>query len=127
MTFLESIATCTKKTFVKEGRASLSEFWWFQSLYYMCLFIGWLNHNVINSDPLHYFILTILIFYCFPVWSVIIRRLHDLNKTGSTFLLIFIPIAGPIILIFMLMGAGTKGRNKFGPDPLAKKTKRKKR
>ena len=33
MTFGESVSTCLKKYFVIQGRASLSEFWWFQLIW----------------------------------------------------------------------------------------------
>ena len=33
MSFGESVSTCLKKYFVIQGRASLSEFWWFQLLW----------------------------------------------------------------------------------------------
>ncbi|UTT87055.1 DUF805 domain-containing protein [Vibrio pelagius] len=37
-----------------------------------------------------------------PMLSVIIRRLHDINKPGYWVLVFFIPIIGPFWLIYLL-------------------------
>ena len=39
MSFTESLYTCFKKTFVYQGRASRSEYWWFQLLFSICYLI----------------------------------------------------------------------------------------
>jgi uncharacterized membrane protein YhaH (DUF805 family) len=60
------------------------------------------------------------------MFSLLVRRLHDLNKSGW-FSLIFwfssmIPIIGPIVgLIFILIlnfKNGTEGDNDFGPQTI---------
>ncbi|WP_010439748.1 DUF805 domain-containing protein [Vibrio cyclitrophicus] len=37
-----------------------------------------------------------------PMLSVIVRRLHDINKSGFWGLVFFIPIVGPFWLIYLL-------------------------
>lgn len=52
-----------------------------------------------------------------PSLAVIVRRFHDQNLTGWFALLSLIPyLGGLIIFVFMLL-PGTRGPNKFGPDP----------
>jgi uncharacterized membrane protein YhaH (DUF805 family) len=52
-----------------------------------------------------------------PSLAVLIRRFHDQDKSGWFVLLGLIPfIGGLIILVFMFI-EGTKGPNRFGPDP----------
>lgn len=52
-----------------------------------------------------------------PSIAVQIRRFHDQDKSGWFLLLALIPfIGGLIVLVFMLL-EGTKGPNRFGPDP----------
>ena len=46
------------------------------------------------------------------------RRLHDTNRSGFFSLISFIPIIGSLVLLFFLIPEGTKGKNRFGPDPL---------
>lgn len=53
-----------------------------------------------------------------PSLAVGVRRLHDTDRSGWWLLLAFIPLFGAIILfVFMVMG-GTRGPNRFGPDPV---------
>jgi uncharacterized membrane protein YhaH (DUF805 family) len=54
-----------------------------------------------------------------PSLAIAVRRLHDLDRSGWWFLLIFIPLVGIIILIVWFCGKGTDGPNRFGPDRLA--------
>ena len=51
-----------------------------------------------------------------PSLAVIVRRLHDQDKSGWFVLLGLIPIANIVLLVFMFL-EGTKGPNRFGPDP----------
>jgi len=44
--------------------------------------------------------------------------LHDIDKSGWWWLIIFIPLVGFIILIVWACTQGTMGPNRFGPDPL---------
>jgi uncharacterized membrane protein YhaH (DUF805 family) len=53
-----------------------------------------------------------------PSIAVQVRRFHDQNLTGWLVLLSLIPyLGGFVVLVFMCL-PGTKGPNKFGPDPL---------
>jgi len=54
-----------------------------------------------------------------PGLAVTVRRLHDQEKSGLLFLLVLIPLVGPIILIVFMCTEGTPGPNKYGPDPKA--------
>lgn len=52
-----------------------------------------------------------------PGLAVAIRRLHDIGKSGWYYLLVIIPIIGPIWLIILLVTEGEQGDNKYGPNP----------
>jgi uncharacterized membrane protein YhaH (DUF805 family) len=52
-----------------------------------------------------------------PVTSIWIRRLHDIDRTGW-WVLITLTGIGAILLIVWGCIKGTKGANRFGPDPL---------
>ena len=59
------------------------------------------------------------IFYLFtfiPWLAVSVRRLHDSDKSGWWLLLNLIPAGTLVLLIFYLLD-GTRGPNKYGPDP----------
>tara|TARA_B100000953_G_scaffold211330_1_gene174505 strand:- start:1134 stop:1559 length:426 start_codon:yes stop_codon:yes gene_type:complete len=52
-----------------------------------------------------------------PSLAVQVRRFHDQDHSGWFVLLSFIPyIGGLIVLVFMCL-PGTRGPNRFGPDP----------
>ena len=45
------------------------------------------------------------------------RRLHDMGKTALMLLLYLIPVVNVIFGLYLLLAAGEKGRNRFGPAP----------
>jgi uncharacterized membrane protein YhaH (DUF805 family) len=47
-----------------------------------------------------------------------IKRLHDMNRSGWWWLTCLIPMAGIIPLIILFFVKGTSGTNDYGPDPL---------
>ena len=50
---------------------------------------------------------------------LIIRRLHDLNKSGWFAIMSIIPLVGLIFSIYIFCVKGTYGRNKYGEEPIA--------
>ena len=111
MNFTKSIQTCYKKFFDFSGRASKSEYWWFQL--YGIIIYGLLF--VFQGDlALVFSILAIA--NAIPLWAAAVRRLHDTDKSGWFVLISIIPFIG-LIIIFLLIADGSKGKNKFGPKP----------
>lgn len=62
-------------------------------------------------------IVLVLLFYAHIL--MIIRRLHDRNMRGWWYLINFIP-GGILVFLVLLCLKGTKGPNRFGPDPLSR-------
>ncbi len=122
MTFTESVSTCLKKYFVFEGRASRSEYWWFQ----LIVSPSYLISEVLDNE-ISFFFLGITLFTLIPAISAGVRRLHDTNKSGFFLLISFIPFIGGLVLLFLLIPVGTKGKNRFGPDPLKMIVKKRKK
>jgi uncharacterized membrane protein YhaH (DUF805 family) len=52
--------------------------------------------------------------------SLATRRLHDIGKSAWALVVVVVPIAGPLWLLFQLTRAGVEGRNRHGPDPDAR-------
>jgi uncharacterized membrane protein YhaH (DUF805 family) len=107
-----------KKYAVFNGRAARPEFWWFV----LCNAIVALVINVVvgvivgrSSGQVvsDLYSLAVLL----PSLGVGIRRLHDTNRTGWWYLLVFIPIIGWIVLIVFLAMASDPGPNTYGPNP----------
>ena len=54
-----------------------------------------------------------------PALSLVVRRLHDVGKSGWFYLIILIPLIGIIWLLILYCTEGQKQDNKWGPDPKA--------
>lgn len=54
-----------------------------------------------------------------PLLAVQARRLHDQDRSGWLVLLNLVPYIGAIAIFVMMLLPGTRGDNRFGPDPLA--------
>ena len=54
-----------------------------------------------------------------PSLSVVVRRLHDVGKSGWFYLIILIPLIGIIWMLVLLVSNGDVGENKYGADPKA--------
>ena len=113
MNFLESFQTCYKKTFNYRERASKSEYWWFQ-LYYTSFAI---LTTYFQDHSFGQVLIYLWLFNTLPLLSAGVRRFHDMNKSGWTVLWAMIPIIGAFIVLGMLLGDGTKGKNTFGHKP----------
>ena len=50
--------------------------------------------------------------------SLVVKRLHDLDKSGLFALLMLIPIVDFFFGLYLLLAKGTDGVNRFGEDPL---------
>lgn len=125
MGFGRQITARLKKAFTIRGRAARSEFWLLQlitiPIYIFPIYIFPFDIFVFDSEyititPLLVLLLMLLLMALW-VFCVIVRRLHDINKSGWWLLLGFIPL-GNLVLLFMLgFVRGTMGGNRFGPSP----------
>lgn len=52
-----------------------------------------------------------------PALAVSVRRLHDIDRSGWMLLLMLVPVLGWFALLVLNCLDGTRGANRFGPDP----------
>ena len=123
MNFTESITTCFTKFFTIKGRASRSEYWWFHLMWVICYFILFLtaDHSSQFAYALYWMTIGVLVISFIPLFTASIRRLHDCNKSGAHLFFSLIPFIGSLIVLFMLIPEGTKGKNRFGKNPLSQR------
>ena len=116
MDFGKSIKTCFNKYAVFSGRASRSEFWWFE----LFLLIGAIVTVVIDVMMLGYtaedygpinVIFSVVTFL--PAIAVGARRLHDINRSGW-WQLIALTVIGIILLIIWYATVGENKKNIHG-------------
>ena len=103
MNFSESVSTCMGKYGTFSGRASRSEFWWFQLFYTLMYYGSFVVEQAIPvEEPLTFSILPVMLVIIFIVPSMAAgsRRLHDIGKSGWWQLLHLIPIIGTIFVVF---------------------------
>lgn len=53
-----------------------------------------------------------------PWLAVAVRRLHDTGRSGFWLLIMFVPLIGSLVLLVFFIISGTRGPNRFGPDPV---------
>ena len=121
MSFFEAVGKCYRKYFVFKGRAPRSEFWWLFLLFILFawpLFLAELESGSwAGFLSLVYFLLTISII--FPYLAVLVRRLHDVDRSAWNLTFVFLPIVGQILILRWLTKHGDAGANKYGePDNL---------
>lgn len=105
------------------GRARRSEYWYFLLCYYIITILAVIIDNTFGlaMDMLGYGLITVLValVHFIPSLSLVVRRLHDVEKSGWFYLISLIPLVGFIWLIVLYCTEGTKGENKYGEDPKA--------
>ena len=98
-----------KKYAVFQGRASRSEYWFFMLFY--TIIMGLLLAAAIAFKGIWGFVfLAALVLLYLPHLGVTIRRLHDVNKSGWWYLIVFAPF-GIIVLLIFLVKKSTPGNN----------------
>ena len=110
-----------KKYAVFNGRARRKEYWYFV-LFHMIIsivlgvidgltgsFSGEVGLGLLGAI----YALAVLI----PSIAVIVRRLHDTDRSGWWILISLIPLIGTIVLIVFLVLDSTPGANRFGENP----------
>ena len=98
------------------GRASRQEYWMFILFNFIfTIVVGFIDVFLSLGFLSLLYVLAILI----PGLAVLVRRLHDVNKSGWWFFIIFIPIIGAIWMLILLCTDGNPGENSYGPSPKA--------
>lgn len=103
------------------GRARRTEYWMFVLFNLIFFIAAMILDNVLGLTPgglpygLFYFLygLAVLI----PGLAVVVRRLHDIGKSGWMILITLIPIVGGIWLLVLMMLDSSPGDNEYGPNP----------
>jgi len=105
------------------GRASRKEYWMFVLFSSVFMIISIVLDNLFGTNIIIYDQKSvygyIYLLYSFalmiPGLALCVRRLHDINKSGWTYLLALIPLIGGIWLLVLLCTKGMSEENKYGP------------
>jgi uncharacterized membrane protein YhaH (DUF805 family) len=116
MEFGEAIRSGFRNYATFSGRASRSEFWWFFLFSFLVNIAGSVLDTATGGAGLINLAVALGLFL--PSLAMAVRRLHDTDRSGWWYLIIFIPLVGLIVLLVWFVTRGTAGANRFGPDPL---------
>jgi len=114
-----------KKYATFEGRASRSEFWYFNLVHalIMAILIG-LMVLFVQKDIdgafigiIYFFLVAYSLVIFLPQLGVLVRRLHDTGRSGWWYFILLIPVIGIFILLIILCLDSNGGRNKYGQNP----------
>jgi len=118
-----------KKYAVFSGRARRKEYWMFALFNFIFSLVASLLDMVIFVMTFWGFgfwgfgpiavVYAIAVFV--PALAVSVRRLHDVGKSGWYYLIILIPIAGPIWFLVLACTDSQPGDNEYGPNPKEEK------
>ena len=106
-----------------DGRARRSEYWYY-TLMNVIIVITLeilLGVGAMVSSVIAIIVGLLLIVYAIgtlvPSIAVMVRRLHDIGKSGWWYFIALIPLAGPIWLIVLLATDSQEGTNEYGVNP----------
>ena len=128
MGFVDAVKNALMNNYANfSGRASRSEYWWFYLFTSLVLFpLAFIDGFMlvimdvpidsllwVFSPMMTLFQLAIFI----PSLSVLVRRFHDLGKSGWWFFILLIPCVGVILYIVWMASDGEPHDNMYGPVP----------
>ena len=102
------------------GRARRKEYWMFSLFNLLFIFAAMILDNLLGITfgfgygPI-YCLYALAVFI--PSLAVVVRRLHDVGKSGWMYLIVFIPLIGAIWIFVLLLKDSEVGDNKYGPNP----------
>lgn len=104
-----------------DGRARRMEYWMFTLINFLISMVLYLPALYLMMDSENPAFLSIYMIYSLallvPSIAVMVRRLHDVGKSGWYVLISFIPIVGAIWLLILLFTDSDSGSNEYGPNP----------
>ncbi len=121
--FQQAIVSDFKRYVDFGGRSARSEYWWWILLTSGIGLVFGLLEVIVGgpNSPMYGAVMGLSylsdLAFILPSLAVAVRRLHDTNRSGWWYLIVF-TIVGVIPLIIWFATRGTIGDNQYGPDPL---------
>ena len=106
------------------GRARRSEYWFFALFNMIFVIVAMILDNILGTTfdlgfgiSYGYIYLIYTLAILIPGLAVVVRRLHDVGKSGWMYFIVLIPIVGIIWLLVLLCTDSQVGSNKWGENP----------
>lgn len=120
---MEYIKYCLKHYVDFNGRARRREYWFFVLFQAIAIILasilGGIVDYVIGTAGIVCSVLIMLVSLglLLPSFAVLLRRLHDIGKSGWWVLISLVPCVGGIILLVFTLLDSQSGSNAYGPNP----------
>ena len=112
---------CMKKYAVFSGRARRTEYWMFELFSTIFMVAAIIMDNVLGTkakdDSVGIFYYLLILALVLPRLAVLVRRLHDVGKSGWWILISLIPLVGGVWLFIQTVTDSNPGDNEYGPNP----------
>jgi len=109
-----------KKYAVFEGRATRQEYWMYVLFNSIAAIVFMIADAVLgtaaNGMPFGMLTAVYLVGTILPSLAVLVRRLHDTNRSGWWVLISLVPFGGLVLLVFAVQDSEA-GVNQYGPNP----------
>lgn len=121
LSFGQAVNSGLNKYATFSGRARRSEYWWFAVFNWVVLVAAIILDNLfgVNFGYLPYgpFYVIAGLGLFIPNLAVLVRRLHDIDRSGWNVLWSLIPLVGAILLLVWACTDSQRESNRFGESP----------
>ena len=124
MVFTQSIASGFSNYINFSGRSGRSEYWYwilFNIVAYLGISVAGLVLTFLISEVLGFVSFVLYVGFAIaafiPSFAVMVRRLHDLDRSGWWWLVNFIPFIGFLVFLYFMVQPSDEEENRFGPVP----------
>ena len=106
------------------GRARRREFWWFVAFHFLAVIASTIVAGLVGSifgQANNGAVIGYLFAFCaslVPSYAVMVRRLHDVGRSGWWYFIAFVPIIG-IIAMLVWLCKNSVNDNRWGSNPKA--------
>ena len=124
MDMITAIKTVLGKYATFSGRATRPEYWrWLLATIILFTVLGLIDGGLIapmmgfetfSPDAGQPVSMVVSLALLLPNLAVVVRRLHDTDRSGWWLLLSLIPLLGTLVLLYFFVQRGTEGSNRFG-------------
>lgn len=112
----------SEKWFSYQGRLSVGQYWGriligVGVFFLLTLAIASQAETPSQADDYEGFVVLAWVLSFWPTSALAWKRAHDTGRSGPTFLLVLIPLIGPIIWFVLSLQGSSPAPNQYGPKP----------
>ena len=120
MPFMDAMKSGFKNSFTLSGRASRSEYWYWDLgdfIFQIVMIVGSLVLAIIEIPVLPALMILAPILLVPGSITLVVRRLHDVGMSGWMWFVALVPVVGVLYLIYLFVQEGDMGENAYGAVP----------